>query len=998
LINVQFNQGTVDFFEGQGFYDNTIACDPFDENKVYFGGVSLFRSTVGTTSTTVNNFKMEEVNTQSFLLLQSFANMPFDNSRLVAGDAHNGITVELRFGPGELQKGHRFTVPVGATSNVGVNQYTYNDYVNVPFEVWDVNSNRQLMVSFRDQNRNGKFDLVANALESPTPADQQSREYIYIHNVNYNPTTASSTIAKTGGQELQLMYNFFPALAANAIWNENSLPASKVIIKNFPVQKFDATTVTVADGRGSFDNKNKSNQVDLTKGVHPDHHIILPVIVNQAEKTYKLVIGNDGGVFVSKVSANPGITEGDWVFKGAGLNTSQFYGADKKPGAEEYIGGMQDNGTRISPAGQAATALSNYNFAIDGDGFEVLWHSVDGSKILGSSYNGQISRSINSGVTWQNATSGFIPSGDEFPFVTKLAHSKDFPDRVFTVGKQGVYVSTDFGFSWKLSAISDKFSSSTASPIFLDVEVSRANANIVWAGTGMFNTGTLRNLHVSTDGGKSFSITNNYTLKTLGNITRLASHPTEPNTAYALFSFAKSPKILRTTDRGQSWQDISGFNNGNMSTNGFPDVAVYCLYVRPDNPSIIWAGTEIGLVESTNNGLTWSVVSDFPNVSVWDMKGQDNQVVIATHGRGIWTATINASQGNPNAPQIVTSGTAPNKSLMLRAKSASTFDSVQVLNGNTKIKTVKPFNAGTTDINIPNISPGQKEITLVGYKGSAPIQSLLHTMTHVDLLTSKNSYATYFSSLTDLQVDGLTLQSFSGNTAQQRQTLQTNHSYSVNKMYEVLVRTPVTVSSTLPFLYYSDIAIVEPDKDSVFIEASKNGLDWILLKAPYDANYSGDAEHRWQTAFTGNQPGATAMFLKHEIDLRTKFNAGDLLLFRLRMGSGPATTSWGWALDYISIQEKPVSIERQVQNRTSLTLYPNPAKEKFTVAYSLQQSSMVTLQIMDVFGRQITKQDLGNKNAGVHSHTVESHRSLPGTYLVVLTTNEGMKVAKLTTE
>jgi len=42
-----------------------------------------------------------------------------------------------------------------------------------------------------------------------------------------------------------------------------------------------------------------------------------------------------------------------------------------------------------------------------------------------------------------------------------------------------------------------------------------------------------------------------------------------------------------------NWNDISGFGTGTSSTTGFPDVAVYSLYVRPDNPDIIWAGTEI---------------------------------------------------------------------------------------------------------------------------------------------------------------------------------------------------------------------------------------------------------------------------------------------------------------------------------------------------------------------------------------------------------------------
>jgi hypothetical protein len=73
----------------------------------------------------------------------------------------------------------------------------------------------------------------------------------------------------------------------------------------------------------------------------------------------------------------------------------------------------------------------------------------------------------------------------------------------------------------------------------------------------------------------------------------------------------------------------------------------------PDNPNIIWAGTEIGIVESQDNGVTWALLNNFPNVSVWDMKGQDDQIVIATHGRGIWTAKMTSNQ---NPPQNIVTG------------------------------------------------------------------------------------------------------------------------------------------------------------------------------------------------------------------------------------------------------------------------------------------------------------------------------------------------------
>lgn len=991
LVDIRFNNQTFDFFEGQGFYDNTILCDPFQADKIYFGGVSLFQATLGSGTTVVTNYAMTETGT-TFLVLQQFSNIEYANQRLSVGTPLPEKTVEVRFGPNRSQKAHRFLVPENRTDGVAINEYTYQDYeTESGFEVWDVtdaNNPRQLMVSYRDQNRNGKFDLVPAYLTSGgTDYLSNSREYFYVHDIDYSPNPHTD-ISKNGGQEFKLLYSFFPALADDGVWDPSAIPESVLKISYAPVTKQNATTVTAADGRGSFDNKNKSDQVNLDNGVHPDHHCIIPIIENATLKTYKLLLGNDGGVFVSKVSTTPGITEGDWSFRGFGYNTSQFYGADKKPGADEYIGGMQDNGTRISLPGQSASAQTHYRYAIGGDGFETIWHSKDANKILGSVYYGSIYRSLNGGLSWSSAVTGLTPSSSEFPFVTKLANSKDFPDRVFTVGRSGVYVSTDFGGSWKLTPISSQFV--TTSHFFLDVEVSRANANIVWAGSGMSSAGGGRRLFVSTDGGQTFKATNNYTVVPLGSITRLASHPTQENTAYALFSFSDAPKILRTTDLGETWEDISGFGTGTSSNNGFPDVAVYCLYVRPDNPDILWAGTEIGIVESLDNGMTWALIEDFPKVAVWDMKGQDDQVVIATHGRGIWTATIDKPQITVNMPAIIASGTSPQGKLVLRVESKEDFGKITFYDGSTELGSIENIAAGTlTDVTIDNISPGRKSISMIARIENAPYQSQVYNLEHLDILSPVNSYTTYFTDLTDVTVNGLSLQHFTEGSGSTRRSLHTNHHYSVNKTYEVVIRRPVVVSNTSPLLYHRDIAIVEPENDSVVVEATKNGIDWVALAPAYDASLHSS----WLEAYQNNAHGTPSMFLTHETDISKTFAAGDQLLFRLRLVSGPTANAWGWAIDYIAIQETPLSTELRLSDG-ELSLYPNPNNGVFTLEYHLSETTEVSLRILDAFGKNIQSVNLGTKATGLHTLPVDISGSPNGNYLLILKTNRERKARR----
>lgn len=1005
LVDVRFNNSVLDFLNGQGFYDNHVLCDPFNQDIVYFGGVDTFRSTIGTGTTTIDDYKFTETNTQGFLSLIQFNNPGFFiGGRLQVGSASNKRTVEIRFGPGITQKGHRFLTPDGATSGVPVTGYTYTDFVDVPLQAWDVttpSAPRQLMVSFRDQSKNGLLDFLVQNFDAAVPL-QNSREYVYIHSADYSATTPLFTPASTGGQETQLAYAFFPGLPAGGTWTPNSLPTATLKIEYAGLSKVNATTVTVSDSRSQYDKKNVQSQVNQAAGgIHADNHFSAAIITSVPNKTYKILLTTDGGTFVSNNSTTPGIVDGDWTFTGNGFNTSQFYGADKKPGADEYLGGMQDNGTRISTSGESATKATSYRYAIGGDGFEVLWHSIDGNKVIGSLYNNTFYRSTNGGVSWSPAFSGFplvsgSPDPAKYPFVSKLAHSRNVPEVIYSVGSDGVWKSSNFGALWTLTPITNKWGTSNT---FFDVEVSRANANIVWGGAGMT---TLRSLHVSTNAGVTFTPTNNYTATTLGFITKLASHPTQVNTAFALFSFYGKPKILRTTDLGQNWTDISGFNTGSVSANGFPDVATYCLYVMPDNPNIIWAGTEIGIVESQDNGSTWALLNDFPNVSVWDMKGQDDQVVIATHGRGIWTAKMTSNQNPVQRPQLLAIGTRPNQDLAVRFQLLDSYDSLQVFIRGQRIGKLNALLTGTYDLNVRNVQPGvNTEVSLMGFKNGSPIQSASIFGSHFPLYTPyTKQYSNLMTASTDFVISpqgGYTISNFGTSN----QSLQSIHPYPANTESTAMLLQPIIVASTNSNFFYQDVAIVQPSpniafgqpgfKDFVVVEATKNGLDWIPLKDGYSAS----ANASWQTAFTGNQPGTPAMQVDQSIDIKSKFATNDTLLFRFRIkADNDATTGWGWSIDNVFIQQAPTGIEPSPVV-AEFGAYPNPTGSKSTVQYNLLNESSVAIETIDASGKIIASIDFGRQNAGNHYYELDFENSPKGLYLVKLRINKTEKAVKI---
>jgi len=363
-----------------------------------------------------------------------------------------------------------------------------------------------------------------------------------------------------------------------------------------------------------------------------DHHELIMLKTDTVNETFTILDANDGGL---GVSYDNGVT---WQQITNGYNTTQFYGVSKKPGENIYVGGMQDNGTWITKA--VNPEAQDFEFMLEGDGFEAIWHPNRPGWVIGSTYNNNMSVSINGGESWTLTNDGINNDG---PFVTRIAYSDKNPDNLFVAGNRGVYRHDNFGvgkFPWYLTEITDSawtLSLNTSSQHL--VTVSKANKNIVWAGEGINHDPELR-VFLSKDGGETFKKTAPFPeVEEMGFLTNIATHPVNENTAYALFSISEKPKILRTNDFGESWEDISGFYTNDTSSNGFPDVMVFCLYVMPDDTNTIWVGTELGIMESTDNGETWfKSATNLPAVSVWQIQQIDNQLVVATHGRGIFTA------------------------------------------------------------------------------------------------------------------------------------------------------------------------------------------------------------------------------------------------------------------------------------------------------------------------------------------------------------------------
>lgn len=701
------------FLGGQGNYDNAITAHPFNENEVFVAGVNMWKITFNENG----DGGVESAYTENTDFL-SFIN--FNGEHLDGGlsaDVGVGLSsidwtsVEIRFGVGLSQKAHRFTVPDKATDRVSSSNYTYRDYVDVPFQVWDTKNDRQLMVSFRDQEKDGVFNLYTRTGDDYA---ELGREYIYVNSVEYNADAADAHIAISGGQLHKALYMIWPTLRSGASWDSENLPTSKIVVKYAAMTVFGGTTTSVADAYGEYGGGNNYDQGagfgDIKiPGLHPDHHNMTMIPLD--DTNFRMINGNDGGIGVSE---NNGVT-----FKQKPNNyiTTQFYGVAKNPEANEYIGGMQDNGTWQSATREDASSKTNYYFRLGGDGFECLWHGTDSKKLLGSVYYNAIYKTTNGGKSW-SGVNGITK--DDGPFITRLSSSKSHPDVVFAIGGAGVYKSTDFGSNWKIKNIENYWSNGSVYSVH-NVEVSLADPKIVWAGASM-NKSNGYKIHVSQDEGETYTAVNGYAERNMNAyISGIATHPTEPQTAFLLYSTARGPKILRTIDLGQNWKDISGFGTNTKSNNGFPDVVTHCLLVMPNSPKTIWAGTEIGLFESTDNGESWHMLSgNLPPVSIYDMHFVGNQVVIATHGRGIWSVDIPAIYHEPVISEF---REIRDRVIQLDVDINDTYDYMEIYINDKLIETIQAPVQGSFSHEITVDEAGVYNSYVIAYVGQEPLKS-----------------------------------------------------------------------------------------------------------------------------------------------------------------------------------------------------------------------------------------------------------------------------------
>ena len=711
--------------------------------------------------------------------------------------------------------------------------------------------------------------------------------------------------------------------------------------------------------------------------VHADQHALVPV--KTSNTNFELVAGNDGGVWFS-----PDMGQ-SWESKDNGYNVTQYYDADRHPTMNAFIGGTQDNGTHRSPDEPDAT--SSWSRVIGGDGFDCAWNKSDPSVVYGTLYNTRIYKSTDGGYNFTQVNNNMPQSGI---FHTPLFMDPKNSDKLFTAGDNNTLWWTDDGANnWHDVTVSYNGYS------HIKIAVSKANSNIVWTGsTTIYN-------NVSTDGGLTFHQVTQPSGSPHAYLTGISTHPSNENEAFITIGSSGYGKIYRTYDLGQTWTDI---------TNNLPDIPVHTVLVMPFDTTEIWIGTDIGLFISYDDGNSWAYADNgIPAVCIRRLKIVNQEIVAATHGRGIWSVHRDELNASPPLAPTMHDITVPNPNtgvLKLWFTANDDYDSVQVFVNNQLTDHLFNIPAGKDTFSLYQTNPPEDvSAFVIGWKSGADSASDTKSNTiyaAVDtLLENFDDYASTFFG--DLQIEDV--------TGFDDPALHSPHPYADNTTYIAYLGTPLNILNG-SYLDYNDIAIVEPgDAGSVYgddnfwdyvtVEGSDDGDNWTILIEPYDCRY----DQAWETAYNNGTDGDESMFRAHDIQLTNYFPENTKVYIRFRLYADAATHSWGWAIDDVHASNLVSALETKATpvNRFALLgNYPNPFNPTTTISFTLKERAPVTLEIFNLLGQKVKTlfqdrmMNAGQVHKAVWDGTNDQNKPVgSGTYVYRLRANNRVAVKKM---
>lgn len=447
---------------------------------------------------------------------------------------------------------------------------------------------------------------------------------------------------------------------------------------------------------------------------HVDNHAIW-IDPNDSQH---VMYGNDGGI---DVSYDGGLTwesnrVGPW---GMALSYHVSVGMNRP---YRVCTGLQDNGSWCGPShNRTNDAIRQWNWMSvgGGDGFQTQIDPTDANIFYTESQNGNINRyNLNDG-TQQNIRPR-LPGGggrggggggrggapqqsnvmnpiagatSQFNWNTPIRISPHNPSTIL-FGGRSMHISRDRGNTWFMtkelgkgidvatrSIMGQSYAlpnCPTAAPgaacvlsrhdgyvgnefgTITELAESPVMAGVYWVGTDDGN------IQVSRDGGHNWEevgknipgVNHEYY------VSGLEASWYDAGTAYAALDGHRNddlnPYVFKTTDYGRTWTSVTG----NLPKR----VKVNSIRQDPVNRNLLYAPTEIGFFISQNDGQTWDrFMPNLPTGRADEVvvHPRENDLVLATHSRGIWILDDASALQNQTPERIANDALLPTRDAVL---------------------------------------------------------------------------------------------------------------------------------------------------------------------------------------------------------------------------------------------------------------------------------------------------------------------------------------------
>ncbi|MEL7530648.1 MAG: glycosyl hydrolase, partial [Bacteroidota bacterium] len=376
---------------------------------------------------------------------------------------------------------------------------------------------------------------------------------------------------------------------------------------------------------------------------HGDHHDLWIA----PEDPQRMIIGDDGGAQVS--------------FDG-GENWSSYY---NQPTAQFYrvttdnhfpyriYAAQQDNSTvRILHRTEGRSIdRQHWESTAGGESAHIAVDPNDNDVVYGGSYGGYLTRinhrtgerrAIN---VWPDNPMGYGAEGMKYRFQWNfpIAFSPHDSKKLYA-GSNHLHMSKDGGQSWEiispdLTRNDPEKLKSSGGPITQDntgveyyctvfaMAESPQEEGLIWVGS---DDGLL---HLTQNGGDDWT---NVTPANMPEWMMINSIEVDPfvkggvyvaGTRYKMGDY--TPYLYYSGNYGKTWQSI---------TNGIDEQHfTRVLRADPERKGLLYAGTETALYISFDNGASWKPFQqNLPIVPITDLTLKNNNLIVATQGRGLW--------------------------------------------------------------------------------------------------------------------------------------------------------------------------------------------------------------------------------------------------------------------------------------------------------------------------------------------------------------------------